>query len=114
VKVGDWFSFSKRDGFPNHVEYVPLSLKLCKESFFYINVGIFPYAMTFRDIMVKLKDDPPPTISYTNTIYTYMCKTPTDPQEIPEDALAAARISRQWDSPDFRLVFNIDGKGKPF
>jgi hypothetical protein len=73
TKAEDWFTFSKRDSLPNHVEYVPSSLKLWKESFFYINARIFPITMSFRDIKLKFKDDPPPTVAYANTIYNYLC-----------------------------------------
>jgi hypothetical protein len=68
--------------------------------------------MTFQDIKVKLKDNPPLKIAYTNTIYTYMCKTPTDLQDIMKDALA--EVGPRWDSPGYRPVFNIDDKGKLF
>jgi hypothetical protein len=77
MKAGDWWLFSKRDSLPFHVDYVPSSLKLWKESFFFINARIFPFRMSFRDIKEKFKDDLPPSLAYTNTTYSYLCKIPT-------------------------------------
>jgi hypothetical protein len=111
TKSGDWWSFSKRDGLPHHVDYVPSSLKFWKESFFYINAGVFPFQMSFRDIKEKFRDDPPPVISYTNSVYHYLTTHITDLQEICEDALVAAGMSRRWEFPGNRPVFTVDGKG---
>jgi hypothetical protein len=58
TKSGDWWTFSKRDSLPHHVDYIPSSLKFWKESFFYINAGVFPFQMSFRDIKEKFRDDP--------------------------------------------------------
>jgi hypothetical protein len=107
TKAGDWWSFSKRDSLPHHVDYVPSSLKYWKESFFYINAGIFPFQMSFRDIREKFKDDPPPPIAYTNSAYHHLTKHITNLQDIPEDALAAAGMSRKWEFTGFRPVFSF-------
>jgi hypothetical protein len=104
--------FLKRDSLPNHVDYVQSSLKLWKESFFFINVGIFPFEMSFRDIEENFKDDPPPPLAYTNTTYSHLCKFPTGLQDIPEDALAAVGMSCRWEFPGFRPVFGVGGKGE--
>jgi hypothetical protein len=68
--------------------------------------------MSFRDIKEKFKDDPPPPLAYNNTTYSHLCKFPTDLQDILEVALASVGMSRRWDSPGFRPVFGLDGKGK--
>jgi hypothetical protein len=68
--------------------------------------------MPFRDFKVTFKDEPPQPITYNNTTYTYLHNHPTDLQDIPEDALAAAGISRRWDFPSYCPVFRIEGKGE--
>jgi hypothetical protein len=77
---------------------------------FFIDARVFLFAMSFRDIKTKFMDEPPPAITYTNTIYTYLHNHPTNLQEIPEDALAAAGISRRWDFPGYLPVFRIGEK----
>jgi hypothetical protein len=83
-------------GLPNHVDYVPSRLKFWKESFFYINVGVFPNTMTFRDIKEKFKDDPPLRL-HINIPFTLICT-----KLLP--------ISRRfWRTLKLRLVLAADG-----
>jgi hypothetical protein len=50
TKAGDWFTFSKRDGLPYHVDYVSSSLKQWKESFLYrcLNLPIHDVLLVSR------------------------------------------------------------------
>jgi hypothetical protein len=78
---------------------------------FRIPVGRFLVSL-LRHYKLHITHDSPSLLAYTNSIYSYLHKTPNDLQEISEDALAATGISRQWDSPGYRSVFSIGGKGK--
>ncbi|KAJ0539783.1 hypothetical protein HanHA300_Chr08g0290381 [Helianthus annuus] len=95
------FTFDRRDPEVSCLRDIPTSSKDkdWKKKFFYIDSGVIPGEMYWKEMgpKEKVKDDGPPEDAYVaNALYTKLCGRPFECTVIPEGALVMAGMSLLW------------------
>ncbi|MFS7889767.1 hypothetical protein Hanom_Chr00s000005g01610931 [Helianthus anomalus] len=96
-----FFTFDRRDIGVSCLRDIPTSSrdKGWKKKFFYIDVGVIPGEMQWREMGAKdkFKDDGPPGDAYVeNALFKSLCQRPSECTVIPEGALVMAGMSLIW------------------
>ncbi|MFS7939580.1 hypothetical protein Hanom_Chr05g00453461 [Helianthus anomalus] len=96
-----FFTFDRRDTDVYCLRDIPASSKDkdWKKKFFYINAGVIPGEMQWREMgpKDKVKDDGPPKDAYVaNALFKRLCECPSECTVIPEGALVMAGMSLLW------------------
>ncbi|MFS8021321.1 hypothetical protein Hanom_Chr16g01426011 [Helianthus anomalus] len=112
-----FFTFDRRDTDVSCLRDIPTSSKDkdWKKKFFYIDAGVIPGEMHWREIgpKDKVKDEDPPKDAYVaNALYTKLCGHPSECTVIPEGALVMAGMSMLWRDIKLYPSFRRDDEGK--
>ncbi|MFS7948939.1 hypothetical protein Hanom_Chr06g00565721 [Helianthus anomalus] len=86
-----------------------------KKKFFYIDVGVIPGEMQWREMgpKDKVKDDGPLKDAYVaNALYKRLCECPFECMVIPKGALVMAGMSLLWRDIKIYPSFGRDDEGK--
>ncbi|KAM0056806.1 hypothetical protein Hdeb2414_s0006g00222841 [Helianthus debilis subsp. tardiflorus] len=112
-----FFTFDRRDIGVSCLRSVPSSSrdKDWKKKFFYIDAGVIPGGMHWREMAPKekFKDDGPPADGYIeNALFKRLSQHPSKCQVIPEGALMLAGTSLLWRDSRFYPSFHRFDNGK--
>ncbi|MFS8020093.1 hypothetical protein Hanom_Chr15g01411481 [Helianthus anomalus] len=96
-----FFTFDRRDPEVSCLRDIPTSSKNkdWKKKFFYIDSGVIPGEMYWKEMGPKeiVKDEGTPKDAYVaNALYTKLCGCPSECTVIPEGALVMAGMSLLW------------------
>ncbi|KAL9992405.1 hypothetical protein Hdeb2414_s1177g00989371 [Helianthus debilis subsp. tardiflorus] len=112
-----FFTFDRRDVHVSYLRDIPTSSKDkdWKKKFFYLDAGVFPREMQWREVgpKDKVKDDGPPKDAYVgNALYKRLCECPSEYTVILEGALVMAGMSLLWRDIKLYPSFQRDDEGK--
>ncbi|KAJ0467634.1 hypothetical protein HanIR_Chr14g0687481 [Helianthus annuus] len=101
MEIPLFFTFDRRDIGVSCLRDIPASSrdKDWKKKFFYIDAGVIPGGMHWREMGAKdkFKDDGPPADAYIeNALFKRLSQRPSECQLIPEGALVKAGMSLPW------------------
>ncbi|MFS7914380.1 putative phospholipase C, phosphatidylinositol-specific, Y domain-containing protein [Helianthus anomalus] len=112
-----FFTFDRRDVGVSFLRSVPASSrdKDWKKKIFYIDAGVIPGEMHWREMgsKEKFKDEGPPADAYIeNALFKKLSKPPSECQVIPEGALVLVGMSLLWRDSRLYPAFQRFDNGK--